>query len=337
MTAHTTGQLHSQSWDLPLVQFQTENSSFPTTSVQLLKSIFNISSTKLKLWFCLIAWTWSKTDPILPVVFLVLFSWRKCHSDITKQNKKQLMKQQTKCSQGFIWYRSSFHSASRNEHSGKEENQSEWQMAQAQALQLLCSQGGSSGNSPEQKESRCQIQQLLTRSKEVREMVPGSLFSPWHSCPYSLFLQHCLECEPQPKDSSFRSVHFLMASKSPRESAQPGFDRNRGFLREGKELPYVEEKPLRVQLCCSAQLHSELLRALGSSRDSPKGSNLMSRFLLKILRNLHKSQPLWLTGRSALLKKPQPFVNDTDEPTLHWGNENDSRQVINTKLYVAFQ
>lgn len=124
MTAHTTGQLHSQSWDLPLVQFQTENSSFPTTSVQLLKSIFNISSTKLKLWFCLIAWTWSKTDPILPVVFHVLFSWRKCHSDITKQNKKQLMKQQTKCSQGFIWYRSSFHSASRNEHHGKEENQS---------------------------------------------------------------------------------------------------------------------------------------------------------------------------------------------------------------------
>lgn len=183
MTAHTTGQLHSQSWDLPLVQFQTENSSFPTTSVPLLKSIFNISSTKLKLWFCLIAWTWSKTDPILPVVFHVLFSWRKCHSDITKQNKKQLMKQQTKCSQGFIWYRSSFHSASRNEHSGKEENQSEWQMAQAQALQLLCSQGGSSGNSPEQKESRCQIQQLLTPSKEVREMVPGSLFSPGTAAP----------------------------------------------------------------------------------------------------------------------------------------------------------
>lgn len=85
MTAYTTGQLHSQSWDLPLVQFQTENSSFPTTSVQLLKSIFNISSTKLKLWFCLIAWTWSKTDPILPVVFHVLFSWRKCH--LTSQNR----------------------------------------------------------------------------------------------------------------------------------------------------------------------------------------------------------------------------------------------------------
>lgn len=257
MTAHTTGQLHSQSWDLPLVQFQTENSSFPTTLVQLLRSIFNISSTKLKFWFCLIAWTWSKTDPILPVVLHVLFSWRNCHiltSQKTTRSSWWNSKQNAHKASSDTVLASTLHP----EMNTVEKKKTKVSGKQPRPCSCSVHREAAQVNSPEQKDPVA-----------AHTIQGGHRDGSWQSLlPLAqLPLQHCLECEPQPKDGSFRPVHFLLASKSQRESAQLGFDRNRGFLREGKELPYVEKKPLRVQLWCSAQLHSEPLRALGSSRE----------------------------------------------------------------------
>lgn len=141
------------------------------------------------------------------------------YSHVTKENKKQLMKQQTKCSTRLHLIPFQLPLCIRKWTQWKR-RKPKWMANGPGPAAALFTGRGSSGNSPEN-ESSCQIQWLFTPSKEVAVMVPGSLFSLWHSCPYSLVLQRCLECEPQPEDGSFRSVHFsLLASKSQRESAQ---------------------------------------------------------------------------------------------------------------------
>lgn len=147
---------------------------------------------------------------------------------------------------------------------------------------------GSSGNSPEQNESGARSSSCSHCPRRSQgwflavSSLSGTAAPTAYSCSTAWNVNHNLRMAPL-------GLYISCWPPNPRGS-QHSFGRVRGFLREGKELPRVEVKPLRVQLCCSAQFHSEPQSPGLLQGNPPKWSNsLMSRLFLKILRNLHKS------------------------------------------------